>query len=486
MKKQVEFSDYQRLIFKEINSGTGNIAVIARAGVGKTFSLINSLKFVPPKKTIMLAAFNSSIAKELKDKCPDYVDCQTIHSFGFSAIKKRFGMDVKVVNSKMYFIYKDLVGQKNDLLDSLTEFTALCKSCLADIPSLIRDLIKKHNTNTHDLTEDEYISIVVKGLAKSKSMTKSIDFGDMIYFPYCYNLTIGKYDYIFIDEAQDMSPGQLKVALTAVHSTSRVIIFLDPKQAIYSFMGADIKNVTDTLDKLNAKHLKLPITYRCPKNVVYVAQKYAADLQYAKGAIDGNVEDILDTKMLDVVKPGDFILSRTNAPLIKLCMKLIKNKKPANIQGKDIADNLIWFVTKANISKIDAFKKYLTKYKEKEVAKLMSENKSVEFVLDRVDTLEALCENIKTTEELLKLIKKLFTHTNDRDKIILSSTHKAKGLERDNVFLLWDTYKHSNEEEKNISYVAITRAKKNLYFVYSHNIPETSTFDQYQSMGATI
>lgn len=481
-KAKIEYSDYQKLIFKEINSGTNNMAVIARAGVGKTFSLIHSLKFVPKGKKVMLAAFNKSIANELKDRCPPYVDCNTIHSFGYSAVKKRFGSDVQFFGGKMHSIYQQLVDpKKQDLMDSLCEFTTLCKSCLADYPSKIKYLIKKHSINTCDLTEDEYISVVIKGLDKCKKITKQIDYGDMIYFPYVYNLSIGKYDYIFIDEAQDMSPAQLKIALSAAHETSKIIIFLDPKQAIYSFMGADIKNVEETLEQLSAKQFKLPITYRCPKNVVFIAQKYAADFQYTKDAPDGEVKDILDTELLDYVKKGDFILSRTNAPLIKICMKLIKNKIPANIQGSDIADNLIWFINKSNTKSIDAFKKYLEKYRKKEIAKLVLENKSIEYVQDRVETLENLCENAKTVQELLDLIKALFTKTDDRDKIILSSTHKAKGLERDNVFLLWDTFKQTSEEEKNISYVAITRARKKLYFIYKYNKPEVSTFNQFLS-----
>jgi superfamily I DNA/RNA helicase len=49
--------------------------------------------------------------------------------------------------------------------------------------------------------------------------------------------------------------------------------------------------------------------------------------------------------------------------------------------------------------------------------------------------------------------------------ITCSSVHKAKGLEADNVFVLEGTFRPGKEEENNIYYVAVTRAKNRLIFV---------------------
>jgi superfamily I DNA/RNA helicase len=49
--------------------------------------------------------------------------------------------------------------------------------------------------------------------------------------------------------------------------------------------------------------------------------------------------------------------------------------------------------------------------------------------------------------------------------ITCSSVHRAKGLEAERVFVLAKTLRTDNDEERNISYVAITRAKSSLVYV---------------------
>jgi superfamily I DNA/RNA helicase len=78
--------------------------------------------------------------------------------------------------------------------------------------------------------------------------------------------------------------------------------------------------------------------------------------------------------------------------------------------------------------------------------------------------------------EVLSAIERLFSDQKPENAVILSSTHKAKGLERDRVWLLQDTYLRSrrnrlgvwegpSQEEKNLFYVAVTRAKSELVLV---------------------
>lgn len=78
----------------------------------------------------------------------------------------------------------------------------------------------------------------------------------------------------------------------------------------------------------------------------------------------------------------------------------------------------------------------------------------------------ALCEGCNDLMEVKKRIETLFYEGDDNRRVILSTTHKAKGLERDRVFMLNKTYKPEKSiEERNLTYVAITRAKKELYYV---------------------
>jgi superfamily I DNA/RNA helicase len=77
-----------------------------------------------------------------------------------------------------------------------------------------------------------------------------------------------------------------------------------------------------------------------------------------------------------------------------------------------------------------------------------------------------LCEGTLTIKDLKETIEKLFNDVNDTAKVIFSTTHKAKGLERDRVFVLTNTYrKGAGGEEDNLWYVAVTRSKSELYLV---------------------
>ncbi|MCU0208914.1 ATP-binding domain-containing protein, partial [Mycobacterium tuberculosis] len=70
--------------------------------------------------------------------------------------------------------------------------------------------------------------------------------------------------------------------------------------------------------------------------------------------------------------------------------------------------------------------------------------------------------------DLKETIEKLFNDVDDASKVIFSTTHKAKGLERDRVFVLINTYRYGpgvTGEEANLWYVAVTRAKSELYLV---------------------
>jgi superfamily I DNA/RNA helicase len=63
-------------------------------------------------------------------------------------------------------------------------------------------------------------------------------------------------------------------------------------------------------------------------------------------------------------------------------------------------------------------------------------------------------------------IQALFSDTDETRRVTLSTTHKAKGLERDRAWVLADTYRPTRgTEEANLWYVAVTRAKTTLFLV---------------------
>lgn len=464
-----EWSAYQKDIFKDISKGNDHTVVIARAGSGKTSTIVEGFKYLPRGKKTLMVAFNKSIAEELKQRAPSYVDVMTLHSLGYRAIKQTFGNDVVLDNNKCFTIVKEFIDESDfELNISICKCVSLCKGFLVDAPLKIGELMDKFDIEIFDLKREKFIEIVIKTLGKCKAANKIVDFDDMIWFPFVYRLNVGKFDVVFVDEAQDLNAAQMAMVMSAVKTDGRIIAVGDPAQSIYQFRGADSEAIPNFINRLKAKTLPLSVTYRCPKKVVKIAQEVVPDLEAAANADDGLVSDLDSSELLKKVKPGDFVLSRTNAPLIKYCLALLKNGVPANIQGRDIGSNLQYFIKKSKAKTINSFIDYVNAWREQEVKRLMSEKKDTSIAIDKAECLLNLCEGILTIKDLKETIEKLFNDVDDASKVIFSTTHKAKGLERDRVFVLINTYRYGpgvTGEEANLWYVAVTRAKSELYLV---------------------
>jgi DNA helicase-2/ATP-dependent DNA helicase PcrA len=276
-----------------------------------------------------------------------------------------------------------------------------------------------------------------------------------------------QYDYVFVDEAQDLNKAQINMSLNSVTAKGRILTVGDTNQAIYGFRGADSAAIPNIISRLNSKILPLSITYRCAKAIVELAQTVVPELEASPTAEDGLVVSCDDTKMLQDVRPGDFILSRTNAPLMGYCLNLLKAGVRANIQGKDLGKNFIYMIKKSEADSVNGFLDWLDNWCGTEVARLTAKNRDSSFITDKRDCFLALCEGTNDLNQVRNNIKALFHEDKDtNDRVILSTTHKAKGLERDRVFMLANTYKKGKSvEESNLYYVAVTRAKKSLYMV---------------------
>lgn len=465
------WSKFQKDIFRDINSGQGHTVVIARAGSGKTSTIVEGFKYLPKGKKTLMVAFNKSIAEELKQRAPSYVDVMTLHSLGFRAIKQSFGAGVILENDKCNELIKTLIGDDYDMWEvnqSIAKCVSLCKGFLVDTPARIGDLIDKFGIEIFDYTREKFTELVIKTLGLCKAKKDVVDFDDMIWFPFVYRLNVGKFDVVFVDEAQDLNQAQIAMVLSANKMDGRIIAVGDPAQSIYQFRGADSEAIPNFIEKLKAKTLPLSVTYRCPKKVVALAREIVPDIEAADNAPDGTVEEVPAEQILKLVQPGDFVLSRTNAPLIKHCMALLKAGIPANIQGRDVGSNLQYFIKKSKAKTIIQFTEYVNAWREQEVKRLLAEKKDPIATVDKAECLLNLCEGTLTIKDLKETIDKLFNDVNDDSKVIFSTTHKAKGLERDRVFVLTNTYRYGpgvEGEEANLWYVAVTRSKSELYLV---------------------
>jgi superfamily I DNA/RNA helicase len=213
--------------------------------------------------------------------------------------------------------------------------------------------------------------------------------------------------------------------------------------------------------------LTLPICYRCPKKVVELAQTIVSDIMPYDKAPEGEIIDIDIENLQKYAKPGSYVLSRTNAPLIKYCMRFLKNNIPANILGRDIGNGLLYLIKKSKKKKVTDLLKWIVEWEKQEKEKLLIKypKANTDFISDKAECINMLCEDASSLDEVKENIANLFKDNDEKSIVLFSSVHKIKGKETDIVFILADTLRSSNEEELNIKYVSFTRAKSKLYLV---------------------
>ena len=340
----VALSHFQDAVVDFVVNGEGNGIVPAVAGGGKTFTLLQVLARIPRTESVLFLAFNKDIVKELKRKIPDSfynVDVRTCHSFGYKAVS--MALKSEIDEHKYRTIAKTVMhkwdlptdGTEMEYVGRVIKLADLARLNLADTYEEIIDLAEKHEIELTNGEIDRAIDLINLGLDD----TKRADFTDMIFFPNVKDIAVRQYDWVLIDECQDLNTCQRELMLKAVKpETGRFLAVGDPKQAIYGFAGADINSYNTLKNLPNTKELPLSICYRCDQSIVRLAQTIVPYIEARDGAPEGVVEQN-DTVMN--IKNGDMVLCRNTYPLVRMCLKYLANGIKAHIKGRDIGINLI-------------------------------------------------------------------------------------------------------------------------------------------------
>lgn len=492
----------QSAFLSALTDTTDNLVLRARAGCGKTTAIlmgVDAYAAKHPTAEVLVCAYNKSIADEVSAKLKtrghtDWRKIQacTLHSLGFGLLK---------------FIFKPEVDDKkvSKLVKTHTEAGEPVYSSYApQIASLVRyakqagvgfftdmqigDVSIWYQLADHfdingfdDTTEMDLVIVAAQQIYReSLNQTNVIDFDDMILFPLVKSLRV-KFtkDVIFLDEAQDLSRARQALARKFMKpGTGRMIVVGDDRQAIYGFSGADAAALNNLTEELGAMTLPLSVTWRCPKSVVAVAQKFVPDLEAAPTAPDGLVLHV--QALPDDLNTSDAILCRNTAPLINLAYKLIRTGKPCKVEGRQIGEGLINLAQRWNVKTTDALENRLAVYLDRETQKAMAkgnEQKAVD-ITDKVDTLREVIAAVNhkgehTVEAVIEFINNLFAD-GANNVTTLATYHRSKGREWDRV-ILWEHAERcpskaarqvwQKEQENNLAYVAITRAKDTLVFV---------------------
>lgn len=194
--------------------------------LGKTTTLVESIKYVPKNNKILALAFNKEIQKELNSRIQTpRAESLTFHSAGLRAIRQKFPIVTVNAQKASDIVKKTFPDANYDLNYNYCQTLSLCKNGLIDAPSKITEVIYDFNIDTCGEEPEIFSKHIVKLLSECKKDTANVDFDDMIWFPFIFNLSIGKYGYVYVDEYQDLNKAQLVMAKNALDKTGRLIIF---------------------------------------------------------------------------------------------------------------------------------------------------------------------------------------------------------------------------------------------------------------------
>lgn len=297
---------------------------------------------------------------------------------------------------------------------------------------------------------------------------------------------------LVIDEAQDMDEDEYNLIKAIINRNPEIKIIAvgDDDQNIFEFRGSDSKYLESLIIDYNATKYEMVENYRSKQTLVAFSNQFARTIQRRIKTQDivsmskekGNVL-ITEYTCQDLEIPvcNDFfskklkgstaILTITNESALKIVGILVKHGIDAKlIQADDKIDlyNLVEFryfikeISKSNSPVVDndtwnAAKSALTEH--------YGSSSILSKVLKVIETFESENEHKYKNDFVSYVSESTFAdfETFKSNEIVVSTIHKAKGREFDNVFMLLDSRYHSADEQKRKVYVGMTRAKSNLF-----------------------
>ncbi|GGB70757.1 UvrD-helicase domain-containing protein [Deinococcus soli (ex Cha et al. 2016)] len=508
-------SPLQQAILDAIQARVGNLLIEATAGSGKTSllemiaTLLIDLGWLAGADRALFLAFSKDIVKELEGRLPRAVSIRTINSLGHLICKEH--VPRPIFNPKKYDqLVRDAVANRRYPTRVATQVTERLEACVRiSMSHLIalgsdhaawRDVMEQFDVAVQGMEDDLYglTMEVIRAGMDAITATGTLSFLDQVYAPWYYGWRLhAPFRFLLVDEAQDLSRAQAAVVLAASDERTLVIAVGDASQAIFQFAGAAAGSLEELGTLLRATRLPLSVTYRCPRRHVALASQYTNVIEAAPGAAEGTLDDITGDEFLSLVRPGDLVICRVNAPLVQWCFRLARAGRASHVKGRDVAasmvalarDAITWDGTRSRREHAHDGLPLLPADFEARLASLQAVNLAkIRQDAERdgrdpamreanaQDRAEALLIVLRerhptTLGELTTDIRALFR--GGEGSITLSSVHRAKGLEADRVFVLEpDLMPHPSARtdaalsaEQAVLFVATTRAKKSLMFV---------------------
>lgn len=401
--------------------------IFGAPGCGKTTWIINKINSLvaegTPVNKIMCLSFTNQTVNEfksrLREKKPDTTDEELKYFKTIHSICNQSRTDGRIIFGEQHYqFFKNFDKEEIERLYFLYNLKRE-KSAQLELEEY----------NEYDLEEFE------KQLEELKNNYGLLDFTDML-IDFNKNIDI---DYLFVDESQDLSYWQWKVVDKLMSNCKEVYIVLDDCQAIFDWAGA---NVDIILNKKEFEDIVLPITYRLPKKIFDFSQEILKDInitRYKDIKLEnkkiGNIEVNYSLAEVDFINNQEYLILTRNVFMYNSIIKFCKDN---NFQ--------------ISIEKVPLYTE-----------------KQIKAVKDFIESGKEITINIP--EEEIPYIYNSYIKNNI--KVNISTIHKAKGSECDNVVLFTQLtktqykqlYQEDKLEELKVLYVGVTRSRENLYII---------------------
>ena len=288
----------------------GPMMILAGAGSGKTKTLVAKITYLIEEKNIsafqvLALTFSNKAAREMRERVSTEVQSDigalqitTFHSFCARVLRSEasyLGLSRNFTiydTSEQKAIAKALLGRRGistketspfEILNFIEQLRNIGFYTGRDIPEE-RDLVAELSSDPFFTYYQEYEAELHKANA--------VDFGSLITavlelfekFPEVLERYQTRYKYLLVDEYQDTNRAQFDLVRMLAAKNNNICVVGDEDQSIYSWRGADIRNILD-FEKIypKAEILKLEQNYRSSKNIIDAATCVIARNSQRKG-----------------------------------------------------------------------------------------------------------------------------------------------------------------------------------------------------------
>ena len=495
----MEASAHQAAILDFVRSGRRHGLVEATAGAGKTTTLVMVARLLvdelglSPGRVAFLA-FNRSAAAQLKDRLPAGVDALTLHALGRRVLLGTHGR--LELDEDKYIRLAAAQGAPEHARAALSAAARFARLDLAQAPTDTPGLLARYGLELP--LEPGDVAHYLGAMLDASTAWPQVDFTDLLYLPVRLALPVPRYDFVCVDEAQDMSRLSLAFVRRLVSAGARALFVGDASQAIYGFAGADARSLDRVAAATFATRLPLSVSYRCPTRHVVLARRLSPSMLPHVGAPMGRVSVTSAADLVGRLATGDLVLSRTNGPLLDVALAVAAAGLPASVLGDDSLAAAEGLVTRlAGNGAVG--RRELELSLAAEVERL---ERTMPLSLDLPEALDAARHVHQAASVAIAVagsgdvarvkaaVTRLFGAGGEGETVLLSTVHKAKGREAQRVFLLApedlgigadgrsapigaeddpgaakDPGTLDDRAEANVLFVALTRAKRELVLV---------------------